>query len=179
MSMDALLLAARNHLRTQLTANVPGSDLDRANKYIGIQFEGRPPATMADWYIALDESRVVSKERESLHEQFWIEVTITRRTGAHRRRSYDEIYTDNAKGLSLLERLVIKHLHESHTHRAAAGVLEGGGALVFKLPLMYPGRGRTQPRGADWIGSEGDETFLVRVLPFGGAVREQYLDAIA
>ncbi len=176
--MENLLIAARNHLRANMT--IPSGQGD-ARSYIGLQPEGRPPAMMGEWYIALDEASVSNKGSDHLDEQFAIEVVITKRTGKQPRDRFEGLYTEVATGLRALERQVIRLLHCNQDVRQLANSMaslpSATGGDAYNRPLFYRGRGRTEFHGAEWIGAaSGDHAFAVRRLPFVGGDRIQDLD---
>lgn len=180
MSMAGLVVATRNHLRTQLQALIPGGTEAAAKSYIGIQPEGRVPANVAHFYIAVDEARVTSGDREFLKETFALEVTISFPTGRHAKDRYDAIYAENGATLDLWERRVITNIHGNQTLRIAANTLIGAPHVdngdSYVLPLWYVGRSRTRLEAADWSGENNDSSWMVRVLPFTGGNRIQALD---
>lgn len=177
MSIEYLLVAARDRLR--LTVSLPGTA--RPEAYIGLQPEGRPPATMGDFYVALDEAGVQSTEKVSLRELFAVQVYITKRTGRHAADKFDSLYLELTKGLRDLERQVLTALHNNQTVRAMANALAGvpqeSQGDAYLQPLFYTGRSRSQFHGAEWIGTTGDNhAFIVRILNFSGGLRVQALD---
>lgn len=185
MSIEYLLLAARNELRTQMASSAPGSA--NINSYIGIQPEGHPPANCGEFYIALDEESVQSTEKTSLREVYSISVYITKRTGKYSADHWDAIYTDATNGLRALERKVIQYIHGSHTIRIAANTLGGfpasGTGDIFQQPLWYLGRPKTRfvggPAAGEWDGSGSDGgAYAIRMLRFSGAVRVQARDVM-
>lgn len=177
--IEYLLLAVRDHLRSNMT--VPGGE-DRAPFFIGLQPGGHPPARMGEWYVSIDESNVISTEKESLREVHSVEINITKRAGKYASDTADKAYLENMNGLRAIERQVIQLVHNNHTLRALANTLGGlpGETIgdIFQQPLWYTGRGRTRFEGGEWIGADGDHAFLVRTLNFTGAARVQAPDVM-
>lgn len=184
MSIEYLLEAARNQLRSNLT--LPGGASKAAN-YIDIQPDGHPPASMGEWYVSLDEIGVNTPgiEQEYLQEVFSIAIWITKRTGKHAPDRRYSLYSEAVNGLRAIERQCIKFLHNVHAVRIAANTLGSlPGASTgdsFIQPLWYAGRGKTIYAGPEWVGKgEGDsDTFAVRQLRFVGGLRIQAPDVQA
>ena len=181
MSIEALLVAARNHLRTQLIDLIPGATTSAAAAHIDIRPEGRPPARWAGFYIGLDEGRVQSTEKAFLREVYTIEVYVYRQTGEYSDDRHGDIYTKNVNGLGVLERRVIRAIHNSHTIMAAANAILADDARpgdIIQQPLWYTGRGKTR-YGATGADERSMKSFMQRVLPFSGGVRNQDIDIMA
>lgn len=172
MSIAYLLQAARDKLRTVAPLSAKLCDL---------QPLGRPPNSMGEYYVSLDEGRIQAGEKTHLREVFTINVWITKRTGQHPKDRWSEIYLKNTTGLDALERKVIVALHGNQAVRVAANTLASTPGVntgdIFQHPLWYTGRGATAPAGAEWNGGEAEsDTFLVRLLQFTGGLRVQALD---
>lgn len=135
MSLDALLQAATDKIRTAVGTvynatggtNVPGTG-DGAPltlQQCDIQFEGRPPGSMGQWYISLYEGGVESSERALLKEICAFDVFLTCRTGVLPRdrwaaKGMGFLGTWDRTALTTMERLVILALHGQQDVRIAA-----------------------------------------------------------
>lgn len=170
--IEALLEAARDHLIDALKSS---------RDYVGIRPDGKPPATMGEWYVSIDETGITSGSRHSLREDYRLSIWVTLRAGLYPGDRLEETYLAQSKRLTGLERSVIKYLHANHDLRTAADqvlsdtdLLGSGG---FQLPLYFMARSRTQKR-ADWILGENPENAspcMVRELTFAGGDRLQDL----
>lgn len=174
MSIELLLQAARDRLRTQLS--LTANDCD-------IQPQGRPPARMGDKYIGLDEDSVVPTGKGHLKELNTIVVVITKRLTPESKLTYSQAYIKSASGLGAIERTVIAALHGVQAVRVAANTLGGlphvdnGDAII--TPLYYIGRTRSRFETGEWAGCEpGAACFMVRELRFQGGMRIQALDVL-
>lgn len=166
--MAAVLKAACDKLRQDL----PIPEGKPARLYVDIQPAGSLPPAKSQWFVALDEGGVSSKEKISLSEEFSIEVTIWKEASRYAPDRLREMYLDNSPGLDALERNVIASLHNVHEVRrmacenaGAPGVVAGD---IFQTPLWYQGRGKT--RLAD--------VALERTLLFRGCRRVQAVDVM-
>lgn len=173
MSMEALLIATVRHLREELRYTTQQCD---------IQPDGRPPATMGEFYVAIDEAGVQSNEKTHLRETFSITVTITRRTAPTPRDRRGSLYADRSRALAAIERPVIVAVHNNQTLRALANAELGApqenlGDQILQ-PLWYAGRSRTRYESAEWCGAGGNDNdaFMVRTLNFQGGLRVQAMD---
>lgn len=153
--------------------------------YVDVQPDGHPPHSMAEWYVALDEIGVNTPglEQEYLEEVYTIGAWITKRTGRNAPDRYLEVLKQDNYGLLAIERQVIVLLHNQQDVRAAANTLGGlpdntGPGDSILQPLWYLGRGKLSFRGSDWLGADGDESFVVRQLRFGGGKRIQAIDVM-
>jgi hypothetical protein len=179
MSMAALLLAMRDHLRNSLGGIIPGGS-ERAAQYIEISPDGRPPAMLGDWFIGIDEGSVQSADKSFLKEAYATVAVITHKAQTPRDRR-GTVYTATGSGLDAVERAVIVAIHDNQTLRLLANTLLGAPSEStgdgFIKPLWYAGRGPTQPQNGEWIGAEpAGGAFLTRRLRFEGATRIQALD---
>lgn len=174
--IEALLEATRDRIRDQLKID---------GKKVGVRPKGKPPATMGDFYIAVDEIGVQSGDAGSLREGHQIAVWITIRAAVLPEDRREDGYLARGRNLTALERKVIKAVHGNHDLRTAANVLlqkyEALGSAEFQAPLYYSGRGATSEPKTDWIVGESPEQptpCLVRQLNFAGGLRVQRIDEI-
>ena len=183
MGINALLLAVRDVLQTDLAVDFPNS-ADAIGRYVGIQPGGNPPASAGEWYVAIDEGGITSSSRNYLGESYRIRVYISKRTGKYARDQMERAYREdaNVQGLEQLERLIIGHLHTSETVRSSANThagAPGSGGDIFQRPLYYQGRSNTVYREGGWgHASKGNDSWLVRTLDFSGADRIQAADVM-
>jgi hypothetical protein len=181
IGIGALLEAVQDALRTALVPHIPGEVSAQARNYVGVHPGGHPPATFADWYVSIDESKVESTEHAFLREVFSIDVFITKRMGKFAQDRQNSAYLQAINGLDPLESTIKTTIHNSHAVRAAActlaGVPSAGNGDIFQHPLWFLGRARSMPKGPEWVFSEkATDQFLVRVLPFRGGTRVQAMD---
>lgn len=174
MSLVALLLATRDHLRTQLSLNESQCD---------IQPDGRPPANMGERYVALWEdgsagAGTTGGGASTLSETCGLLVTVTRRTGRYGRDRRRNIFLEEITGLEPLCRSIKAAIHANWGIVNAANARISDAYNKFQLPLFWVRQDRAQGMDADWAGSaaeKDDSTYLVVSLRFAGALRVQPL----
>lgn len=178
MSMDALLEACENHLRTELSVG---------DQFCGVQPLGDPPPIAGEFYVGIDEAGVNSPggTENWLLEQFTVQISIMRRTGQYMRDRQRQLLKRNPSvvaNLTRLERQVIRALHGRHDFRiqynTLLGVPDADLGEMAVLPLWYKGRSKTY----DWENKNEEPArqfaWLRRDLRFSGLDRKQKLENI-
>jgi hypothetical protein len=182
MSMSAVLLATRDHLRNNIGAFIPGYAVAKAKNYVGIRPSGRPPASFGDWFIGLDEISVQSNDKSFLREVFAIKAVVTHRASHVPPDRYDELYELTGTSIETIERRVLTLIHDNQELRRLAcrlaNVPDKATGDIFQTPLWYQGRVPSRTEDGEWVGAEHPDrhAFLVRELPFAGMARVQALD---
>ena len=178
MSLAALLEAAQDHLRTELSLS---------NAQCGVQMDGDPPPAAGEFYLAIDEGGVSSPggTENWLLEQFTVVVSIMRRTGQYMKDRQGNVLKREAtaiKSLEELERRTIRALHGRHDFRIAyntsLGAPDESLGEIAVLPLWYRGRGRTYRFQSSSEEPAQKFEWLRRDLRFGGLDRKQKLENI-
>lgn len=174
--IESLLEATRDHLIAEI------EPLD--HNYVGVRPEGHPPATMADFYISIDEVSVQSADKASLKEIYTIAVWLTVRPNVLPDDRQEDFYLANARGLSRWEREVISKIHASYPLMQRANKLLGldnlFGSGGFTQPLFYQGR-RATNFATGWVPSDSETDkaeCMVRMLTFAGGNRLQNLETV-
>lgn len=179
MSLEALLIAARDRLRRRLGLDPAACE---------VTFDGRPFPHAGELFVAVHEGEWRADESVgaadlSLPEAFGVEVTVTVRCGA---APFDRIGTEvlaaARRGLLAVCRQAAVALHMSYEVIEAANAELGTGANGLYHPLVFRDGGRATPRGPDWFGARGTKANppcgLSRTLAFGGAQRAQRLESM-
>lgn len=177
--IELLLQAAEAALQAGMTSVMPAGAV--AKNYIGIQPQCRPPRAVGQWYVSLDDGGVTCNSKPHLQEEYTLDVCITVNSGYVARDRSKDVYQAATKSLSVIERAVIRLLHNVHTIRTAANTLGGlphaSYGDAFQQPLWYRGRGPTRFEDGTWNGCEPDAfAFAVRDLRFTGGLRTQAND---
>ncbi len=174
MSMEALLLAVCDHLRTQLSLS---------EEACGVQPDGTPPPSAGEAYYAVHATGVqqLSDYAQRLEEVCGFSVTITRR-GPYAPLDQDgsEIVAKRKLGLYALARRVRAKVHGSWAVLTAANVIitadEGSEANGFVEPPLLSSVSAPRPQGGGWFGAQAEPQppsgYSVEVA-FRAAVRHQ------
>lgn len=177
-----MLVAVRNHLRTELSLR---------DHQCGIEPDGLIPGIATQLYVTVDEGDTVNKDMVHLDEVLTIEIRVCRqvgRTTGDKRGNMlepDDLYLANMKTLDDLGQNVKRFLHNNHTVRIAANALLGISAeSVVSTATFDPASGNTGDRfstpmffkrqGKSFVmpNERGDE-WLQRPLFFEGGRRVQ------
>lgn len=169
MSMAALLTGTRDWLRSELSYSDNNCD---------VRPGGKPPASMGQFYVSLEDSGVGSREKlQHLEEIYSITVYVTRRTGEQPRDRTQAIYLAATTGLDARCRAILTKIHRNFDLMTSINELITDDGDLFQLPLFYQGVAGPQFMGPDWAASVNDtDSFLVKALRFGGALRVQDVD---
>ena len=192
MSMRALLLATRDHLRSALSA---GTDYDPQHCEI-VDEDGKPHASMGEWFIGIHEvGDWVTEDVEGLSEVYGIGITITVRQPKVQQDRFWKLLvgtTDPAdiagrKSLLGLVETIRTAMHldvgSDIVINTANQYIEGFGVTVngFVEPLRLKSMGRSTKQGPAWFGSEDRNVQIAgysRTIIYGGAKRVQTIESM-
>lgn len=170
--MTSLLTGTRDYLNSLFSWSVAQCD---------VRPGGNPPPAMGQWYVSLDDAGIESDPHlDHLRETYSINIFITFRTGVQPRDRLQSIYLASSANLDAHVSAVRRALHRSYQHMLLVNtlVIPSGGDL-FQLPLMYRGCAGPQVMDSSWAyGAPDSDSFLVKALRFGGALRTQAIDVM-
>lgn len=181
MSQRALLKAVRDLLRLPVGAGTPANGLGYANAVCEIMFDGQPPPSCGQLFVAVHEGDWTSNFDEAREDDMGVEITVTRRVAyLPRDRGYVALL-DATDALHVEMDRIIAKIHDNENVRTAAGTIIGNLASNFHRPLFFRGpAGKTIPQGPDWFSADPDgpspPTGVARTLRFGGATRTQRIE---
>lgn len=166
MSMDALLNAVRDRLRTAMVLT---------NLECDVCPDGRPNPDAGQRFLSVHPGDIASNpspsRKHALDEYYSFKVTVTVRSG---QKPYDRKRDGGVWTLAMQARAVI-HMKSEVVALAAAA---DPSFRITEFPVF---RGATYlgPKGPDWFwaeGSETDPTGIAVQLNFGETRRLQYVD---
>ncbi len=182
MSMHALLLAVRNHLRTTLTLSEKECDLTPPN--------GQPPPACGPHYYAVHEGQIAPNVSYSdFDEVYSVSVTVTvRLRGSPWDRTAQNVLYGDDKSLDRRARSVAAAVHQDTIDNRiinAANLLEqmlppaeGSTVQGFYEPLRYAGMDTARGVGPDWFSADPAKMGAMdcgysKTIRFTGARRTQ------
>jgi hypothetical protein len=170
MSLDALITATVNQLRTALSLDETTCDEAAGD-------DGRPPNFAGQVFYGVHEGEWSNDSDLSLDERLGVHVTITLRT------ALDPLDRLKLARSELRQRAdaVRKTLHMSYTVLNAVNVILGNTVNGLVEPLVFVDGGKNVVRGPDWFGSDDindGPTGLSRTLRFARALRVQTLESM-
>lgn len=173
MSMEALLLAVRDRLRTEC---------DYADAQCDVQPDGRVPPPAGQVYVSVHPAgfRNTAEYDLGLDEAYDVTVTLTMRAGwLPRDRVGTQQTARPSAGLYARAAAIRAALHMAYAVTAAANEAIGDDENGFVEPLRFSSCSAPQEKGPEWFGAEGDATpaagYAVE-LRFVGARRVQVIE---
>ena len=162
MSMDLLLDAARDHVRSSLS--LAPAECDRCP-------DGQPNPGSGERFVAISPGDIENSQINCLDERYSFDITVTVRTDAPPRdRKAD------GKVWVLAEQVRAK-VHMSYD--LTARVTQANADVKFVEPPVFLGATYLGPQGPSWFWAEGqqdDASGIAVRLRFGRARRVQYID---
>jgi hypothetical protein len=186
LSIDALQRAVLQQLRASLELSDADSD---------IVLEGMPHPSAGEQFVGVWEGAWDVDPRGSnrgayLFEIYGINVTVTRRIGfSPLDRIAPEVLIKQKKGLNAACRSILIAVHMNYLQIldiANIDIEQEQGIPIegFVEPLRFQSAGRAELKGPDWFSASAEldaEGYgmvgLARTMAFGGAKRNQRLDA--
>lgn len=196
MSMEALLLGVRDHLRTAVTADLFGEAL--SDKNCDVQPDGRPDPSCGLVYVSIHPGPIRQTDANglSMDESYGVFITLTLRTGyVPQDRIGAHVVTKPILGLMHRARVIRRKVSMNYTPLDYAGGAYASTAWTggreysiaatkngFIEPLRFKTAGVPEPKGAEWFWAvdEGDgvpaPAGVAVTLTFDDARRVQRLD---
>ena len=190
MSLRALHLATRNHLRSTVTHN----GVALAQKTCEVMGpDGKPPARSGEYFVAVHGGGAQNQSRDDLDETYHLFVTVTMRAAKVSPDKWGPDLLDKATtGLDVLCRSVKIAVHKDANNDLiirAANVILGAGADGFSgingfvESLLFESEGEDRPVGMEWFSAHVDGTpeqhfGFARTLRFGSARLIQTLESM-
>ena len=162
MSMDALLNAVRDRLKTVMALTANECDVCP---------DGKPNPGCGQRFLSVHPGNVRNQQKHCLDEYYDFKVTVTVRTG---QLPYDRKRDGGVWALALQARAII-HMKSEVVVLAAA---EDANFRITEFPT-FSSASYKGPVGPEWFWAEGQEpdpTGIVVELSFTGIRRIQYID---
>lgn len=168
-----IMRAVRDCLRSYFP-NFQGFTMsaDQAKGYIGEQIEGRPPASMGKWYIAIHDGGCAAEGQNDMIETYSIQVTVTHELQYVPADRSNSAKRNTVHGLNRIAQAIKLLIHGNQAVRIKANnsvlmPIEVG--ELWKTPLFFTGWGPERVESGEWAHCEPDaRSFIVQTLNFNG-----------
>lgn len=173
MSMEALLVAVRNRLRTALTL---------ADALCDVQHDGSVPPSAGEVYYSVHPAGISNDDTGAhrLDETYDVKVTVTMKVGWLPRDRYGTQSVAKAStGLYARAEAARAALHMDYTSMNAANTTIGVADNGFVEPLKFRSCSAVAVKGPDWFGADDQAnppSGLAVELSFVGARRVQVIE---
>lgn len=169
MSVSYLLEAVRDHLR---------SELQLADDQCDVTPGGRPTPASGQLFVGVDDAGSENSTTQYLSETVSVDVFVSIRAGdVPTDRKGRVIYLANSRSInSLCDRVRLALSGKYEVTNAANVLLQAAAATAvgFQRPLHYMGSGPARSESGNWsYSTQGEDSYLVKQLRFGGALRVQ------
>ena len=154
---------------------------------VDVTEEGRPKPHSGQKFYGIVGTNFSNSARESLDEEYSVEITVTLRAGYAPVDQIDDLLTTATTGLWALVEALRAHVNMNYvilwdaTQNASYGCdpAAAGGENGFVQPLRFAGAEYLGAKGPDWFGAEGHDDAITGVaakLRFDFARRVQVIE---